>query len=66
MTQVPGDPFFVGYFKKVPPGIRDFALLAGVCVVGLLAVLALLLPLGTGDPGSGRYANDLRGGTLIG
>jgi len=28
--------------------------------------MALLLPLGTIDPGSGRYANDLRGGRLTG
>ncbi len=66
MTQPPTDPFFVGYFKKVPPGIRDFALLTGSGIVGLLCVMALLLPLGTIDPGSGRYANDLRGGTLTG
>jgi hypothetical protein len=66
MTSGPPDPFFVGYFKKVPPTIRDFALLAGLAVVGLLGLLALLIPLGTIDPGSGRYANDLRGGTLTG
>lgn len=66
MTPQVQDPFFVGYFRKVPPVIRNFALLAGVNVVSLLAVLALLLPLGTIDPGSGGYANDLRGGTLTG
>lgn len=62
----PVDPFFVGYFKKVPASIRDFALGAGALVVAGLAVLALLLPLGTIDPGTGRYANDLRGGSLTG
>ncbi len=66
MTQKAADPFFVGYFKKVPAEIRTFALLAGAGVVGLLALMALLLPLGTIDPGSGRYADDLRGGSLIG
>lgn len=66
MTQKTADPFFVGYFKTVPPDIRDFALSAGAGVVGLLALLALLLPLATVDPGSGRYADDLRGGTLTG
>lgn len=62
----PVDPFFVGYFKKVPASIRDFALGAGAVVVALLALMALLLPLGTIDPGTGRYADDLRGGSLIG
>ncbi len=62
----PADPFFVGYFKKTPPAIRDFALGAGAVVVAGLALLALLLPLGTIDPGTGRYANDLRGGSLTG
>ncbi len=66
MTQKVADPFFVGYFKKVPSEIRNFALLAGVGVVSWLAMMALLLPLGTIDPGSGRYADDLRGGTLTG
>jgi hypothetical protein len=60
------DPFFVGYFKKVPSAIRDFVLLAGFAILGLLNLLALLIPLGTIDPGSGGYANDLRNGTLIG
>ncbi len=66
MTKATPDPFFVGYFKKVPPGIRDFALLAGTGIVVLLCTLAILVPLGSIDPGSGRYANDLRGGTLTG
>jgi hypothetical protein len=66
MKSATPDPFFVGYFKKVPPAIRDFSLFSGVAIIGLLNLLALLLPLGTIDPGSGRYANDLRGGTLVG
>jgi hypothetical protein len=65
MTPSP-DPFFVGYFKKVPPDIRNLALGAGAAVIAFLALMALLLPLGTIDPGSGRYANDLRGGKLMG
>lgn len=66
MTQKAADPFFVGYFKKVPSEIRDFASMTGAGFVSLLAIIALLLPLGTIDPGSGRYANDLQGGTLTG
>lgn len=66
MMQKGADPFFVGYFKKVPSEIRDFALKTGAGVVGFLAIAALLLPLGTIYPGSGRYADDLRGGTLTG
>lgn len=66
MTQKNADLFFVGYFKKAPPRIRDFALLAGVTIIGFLGAMALLLPLGTIDPGPGRYADDLRGGTLTG
>ncbi len=66
MTQKAADPFFVGYFKKVPPEIRSFALIAGAGLVGLLVIVAVLLPLGTIDPGSGRYADDLRGGSLTG
>lgn len=66
MTPRNADPFFVGYFSKTPPRIRNFALLAGVTIIGFLATMALLLPLGTIDPGPGRYADDLRGGTLPG
>lgn len=66
MTKKPKDPFFVGYFKKAPPPLRAFALRTGAAIVGLLIALALLGPLGTIDPGAGRYANDLRGGTLTG
>lgn len=62
----PADPFFVGYFKKVPAVIWKFALTAGVAVLGFLLAQALLLPLGAADPGPGRYANDLRGGSLTG
>jgi hypothetical protein len=62
----PADPFFVGYFKKVPAAIRDFALGAAAVAVAGLVLLGLLLPLGTVDPGTGRYANDLRGGSLTG
>lgn len=65
MTPTP-DPFFVGYFRKVPKDIRDFALLAGTAAVAFLALMALLLPLGTIDPGAGGYADDLRGGVLTG
>lgn len=66
MTQKAADPFFVGYFKKVPPSIRDFALRAGGGIILFLATVALLLPLGTIDPGSGQYADDLLGGALDG
>lgn len=66
MTQKNADPFFVGYFSKTTPRIRNFALLAGITIIGFLAAMALLLPLGTIDPGPGRYADDLRGGTLTG
>lgn len=66
MTAPTADPFFVGYFKKVPAGIRNFALTAGGVIVLGLAGLALLLAFGTIDPGAGRYANDLRGGVLTG
>jgi hypothetical protein len=65
MTPSP-DPFFVGYFKKVPSDIRNLALGTGAAIVAFLALMALLLPLGTIDPGSGRYADDLRGGKLTG
>jgi hypothetical protein len=66
MTPKPSDPFFVGYFQKVPPQIRDFALAAGSVILALLVLMALLLPMGAVDTGPGRYANDLRGGTLTG
>ena len=62
----PEDPFFVGYFKKVSPRIRDFALGTGALLVSALMVMGLLLPLGAADPGAGRYADDLQGGTLTG
>lgn len=65
-TKPPADPFFVGYFKKVPAVIWKFALTAGVALLGFLLAQAVLLPLGAADPGPGRYANDLRGGTLTG
>lgn len=66
MTAKPSDPFFVGYFKKVPSDIKRLALAAGAGTVFFLAVMALVLPLGAADPGPGRYANDLRGGVLTG
>jgi hypothetical protein len=66
MTPKPPDPFFVGYFQKVPHQIRDFALTSGGVILAILVLAALLLPLGAADPGAGRYANDLRGGTLTG
>ena len=66
MIQKAADPFFVGYFKKVPPSIRNFALWAGGGIILFLATVALLLPLGTIDPGSGQYADDLQGGALDG
>jgi hypothetical protein len=66
MTPKKTDPFFVGYFKKVAPNIKVFALTAGAAITGFLAVMAVLLPLGAADPGSGRYANDLQGGSLTG
>jgi hypothetical protein len=66
MTPKPADPFFVGYFQKVPPQIADFALAAGAVILAFLVMVALLLPLGAVDTGPGRYADDLRGGTLTG
>lgn len=66
MTPKPADPFFVGYFKKVPQEIKRFALAAGAAMVVLLALSALALPLATPDPGAGRYSDDLRGGALAG
>lgn len=66
MTPKPADPFFVGYFKKVPPVIGRFAFWVGAAMVGILIAQALILPLSTADPGSGRYANDLQGARLAG
>jgi hypothetical protein len=67
MTPKPGpDPFFVGFFKKVPRSIAVVALSAGGAMVGVLLAAALALPAGMADPGSGRYANDLQGGVLTG
>jgi hypothetical protein len=66
VTPKAADPFFVGYFRRIPPEIRSFALTAGASIVAALAVIAVLLPLGTIDPGAGRYADDLRGGVLTG
>lgn len=62
----PEDPFFVGYFKKVSPRIRDFVLVAASVIVLGLMMMGLLLPLGAADPGAGRYANDLLGANLTG
>ncbi len=66
MTPKQNDPFFVGYFQKVPQPIRNFALTAGAVMIAFLVGMAMLLPMGSADPGPGRYANDLRGGTLTG
>ncbi len=66
MTAKPSDPFFVGYFQKVAAPIRNFALAAGAAMVALLVAMAVMLPMGAADPGPGRYADDLRGGTLTG
>jgi hypothetical protein len=66
MTPKQVDPFFVGYFRKVPPQIGNFALAAAAVIVALVAVMALIVPLGAVDTGPGRYADDLRGGALTG
>jgi len=66
MTPKQPDPFFVGYFRKVPQSISAFALTAGCLLVLTLLAAAVALPLGAADPGSGRYANDLRNGVLTG
>ncbi len=66
MTPDAPDPFFVGYVRTVAPRIRTFALCAGAGMIGLFALAGFLVPLGTIDPGSGRYADDLRGGVLTG
>jgi hypothetical protein len=66
MTPRPSDPFFVGYFQKVAPPIRNFALAAGGVMFAFLVAMALMLPMGAADPGPGRYADDLRGGQLTG
>jgi len=34
MKPASSDPFFVGYFKKVPVAVRNFALLTGIAIVG--------------------------------
>jgi hypothetical protein len=60
------DPFFVGFFKKVPRGIAVFALSAGAAMVTVLLLAALVLPAGMADPGSGQYSDDLKGGLLKG
>lgn len=66
MTAKPADPFFVGYFKKMPENIKKFALSIGGGFVLVLVVLAVVIPLGAVDTGPGRYADDLRGGVLTG
>ena len=66
MTAKPNDPFFVGYFKKVPKPIAALAMAAAAAITGILIAEALILPLGAGDPGAGRYANDLQGARLDG
>ncbi len=66
MTPKSADPFFVGFFKKVPRSIAVFALTAGAAMAGVMVAAALVLPAGMSDPGSGRYADDLKGGLLRG
>lgn len=66
MTGKLSDPFFVGFFKKVPREIAVFALSTGAAMVTGLILAALVLPAGMSDPGSGRYSDDLKGGVLSG
>ncbi len=66
MSAQKSDSFFVGYLREVPPAIARFALLAGLAMAGGLIGAAFALAIGTGDPGSGHYSNDLQGGVLTG
>ncbi len=66
MTPRPADPFFVGFFKKVPRSIAVVALGAGGAMAGVLVAAAIALPFGMADPGSGGYSDDLKGGVLSG
>lgn len=58
--------FFVGYFKKVPADVR--ALMIGFIVffIAGMASASVFLSLNTESPGAGSYADELRGGHLIG
>lgn len=67
MTPAPVDHgFFVGYFKKVPPAVARFALIAGFGFVGVMLGAALALALSTTDPGSGRYEGLAAPGSVTG
>lgn len=58
--------FFVGYFKKVPADIKR--LMIGFIVFFLtgMASASLLMTLTAESPGSGRFADELRGERLVG
>ncbi|HUG63204.1 MAG TPA: hypothetical protein VMP03_15260 [Methylomirabilota bacterium] len=55
----PDHGFFVGYFKSVPPAVKRFSLAAGVALVSAFVAAAVALAVATGDPGSGRFDNEL-------
>ncbi|MFB2553484.1 hypothetical protein [Ensifer soli] len=64
--QMPDHGFFVGYFRKVPPAIRRFALVFGAFFLTGLVGASLALALSEKRPGSGGYVDELRGGRVAG
>jgi len=54
-TKPKPEPFFVGYFNKVPKPLISFLTVFGVCFLGGLGIAALALSSSRQDPGDGHF-----------
>lgn len=63
MIKEPLRPFFVGYGKRIPVGLRGFLFVAAMAFLGILLGLGFVLGTAQSDPGGGGFAGraDLTG-----
>ena len=56
MSEVPNEPFFIGWSGRLPAGLRAFYVSVTVCVVLIFAGLGLLMGRNIDDPGLNLFA----------
>ncbi len=56
--KLPNDPFFVGYFNKVPASIALFSVAVGAGLIGAFTAIGFLLAANSDQPDGAAYAPD--------